>query len=140
MAGRNDAPAKCELRNVIRCLQAEGWFVENDQCNYLLSDFKTTMDHSDLVMRSRLLGQKAPGSKPDSSDYTPCMWPVYPETAEIIPTEQYSTVLGELSYKIPAEDESDALTLDGEVTENSDQEPDSEIDVEDNPVHQEYSD
>ncbi|GBM19690.1 hypothetical protein AVEN_199858-1 [Araneus ventricosus] len=28
MAGRIDAPAKCELRSVILFLQAEGWFVE----------------------------------------------------------------------------------------------------------------
>ncbi|GBM98796.1 Zonadhesin [Araneus ventricosus] len=29
MASRNDAPAKCELRSIIRFLQAEGWFMEN---------------------------------------------------------------------------------------------------------------
>ncbi|GBM99802.1 hypothetical protein AVEN_164186-1 [Araneus ventricosus] len=40
---------------------------------------------------------------------------------------------------IPAEDESDALYLDGEVTEYSDQETDSETDVEDNPAREEYS-
>ncbi|GBN54584.1 Histone-lysine N-methyltransferase SETMAR, partial [Araneus ventricosus] len=32
-----DAPAKYELRSFIRFLQAEGWFVENDQCSYFLS-------------------------------------------------------------------------------------------------------
>ncbi|GBL99867.1 Alkylglycerol monooxygenase, partial [Araneus ventricosus] len=37
-----------------------------------------------------------------------------------------------------AEDESYALYLDGEVTEYSDQEIDSETDVENNPVHEEY--
>ncbi|GBO42919.1 hypothetical protein AVEN_129693-1, partial [Araneus ventricosus] len=58
---------------------------------------------------------------------------------EIIPTEQYSSVWEEVSKKI-AEDESDALNLDGEVTEYSDQETDSETDMEDNPVYEEYSD
>ncbi|GBL84427.1 hypothetical protein AVEN_117188-1 [Araneus ventricosus] len=42
MAGRTDDLAKCELRSVIQFLQAEGWFVENDQCSCLLSDFATT--------------------------------------------------------------------------------------------------
>ncbi|GBM08242.1 hypothetical protein AVEN_82929-1 [Araneus ventricosus] len=32
MTSRIDAPTKCELRSVVRFLQAEGWFVENDQC------------------------------------------------------------------------------------------------------------
>ncbi|GBL98936.1 hypothetical protein AVEN_227801-1, partial [Araneus ventricosus] len=64
----------------------------------------------------------------------------YTETAEIISTEQYSFILEELSKKIPSEDESDALFLEGEVTEDSDQETDSEIDLENNPVHEEYSD
>ncbi|GBN47016.1 hypothetical protein AVEN_171954-1, partial [Araneus ventricosus] len=42
----------------------------------------------------------------------------------------------ELSKKIPVVDDSDALYLDGEVTEYSNQETDSETDdVEDNPVH-----
>ncbi|GBN65366.1 hypothetical protein AVEN_81241-1 [Araneus ventricosus] len=59
---------------------------------------------------------------------------------EIIPTEQYSFVLEEISKKISAEDESEALYLDGEVTEYSDQEIDSETDVEDNSVQEEYSD
>ncbi|GBO01376.1 hypothetical protein AVEN_259487-1 [Araneus ventricosus] len=59
---------------------------------------------------------------------------------EIIPTEEYSPVLEELSKKISAEGESDALYLDGEVTEYSEQETDSETDVEDNPVHDEYCD
>ncbi|GBM06447.1 hypothetical protein AVEN_58299-1 [Araneus ventricosus] len=35
------------------------------------------------------------------------------------------------------EDESDALYLNGKVTKYSDQESNSEIDVEDNPVHEE---
>ncbi|GBN61800.1 hypothetical protein AVEN_198908-1 [Araneus ventricosus] len=39
-----------------------------------------------------------------------------------------------------SEDESDALHLDGEETEYSDQETASEIDVEDNPFHEEYGD
>ncbi|GBM72787.1 hypothetical protein AVEN_230342-1, partial [Araneus ventricosus] len=38
---------------------------------------------------------------------------------------------------MPAEDESAALNFDGEVTEYSDQETDSETEVEDNPVHEE---
>ncbi|GBN27634.1 hypothetical protein AVEN_33130-1 [Araneus ventricosus] len=59
---------------------------------------------------------------------------------EIILTEQFSAVLEELSKKIPAVDESDALYLNGEVIEYSDQETDSKTDVEDNPVHEEYSD
>ncbi|GBN69231.1 hypothetical protein AVEN_213863-1 [Araneus ventricosus] len=66
--------------------------------------------------------------------------PGYTETAEIIPTEQYSFVLEELSKKIRAYDESDALYLDGEVTEYSDQEAHSEIHLENSPVHEEYSD
>ncbi|GBM91298.1 hypothetical protein AVEN_136876-1 [Araneus ventricosus] len=57
---------------------------------------------------------------------------------EIIPTEQYSAVLEELSKKIPSEDESDALYLDREATEHSYQGTDS--DVQDNLVHKEYSD
>ncbi|GBO45311.1 hypothetical protein AVEN_202669-1 [Araneus ventricosus] len=48
-------------------------------------------------------------------------------------------VTEELSKKIPAEDESVALHLDGEVTEDSDQENDFETDLEDNPFHEEYS-
>ncbi|GBL82672.1 hypothetical protein AVEN_263741-1 [Araneus ventricosus] len=40
MASRTDAPAKCKLRSVIRVLQAEGWFLENDQCSCFLSRFK----------------------------------------------------------------------------------------------------
>ncbi|GBL78126.1 hypothetical protein AVEN_143413-1 [Araneus ventricosus] len=45
---------------------------------------------------------------------------------------------GRIMQKIPSEDESDTLHLDGEVTECSDQETDSETDVEDKPVHEEY--
>ncbi|GBM21088.1 hypothetical protein AVEN_200774-1 [Araneus ventricosus] len=52
--------------------------------------------------------------------------------------EQHSSVFEELSNEIPAVVESDALYLDGEVTEYSDQETDSETD--DNPVYEEYSD
>ncbi|GBN31836.1 hypothetical protein AVEN_88678-1 [Araneus ventricosus] len=49
MAGGIVPPAKCELRSVIRFLQAEGCFVENDQCIYFLSDFTTTAkSHSDF--------------------------------------------------------------------------------------------
>ncbi|GBM61657.1 hypothetical protein AVEN_64413-2-1, partial [Araneus ventricosus] len=45
-----------------------------------------------------------------------------------------------LSKKTSAEDESDALYLDGEVTACNDQETNYEADVEDNPVHEEYRD
>ncbi|GBM40605.1 hypothetical protein AVEN_27192-1 [Araneus ventricosus] len=59
----------------------------------------------------------------------------------IIPTEKYSAVLKELNKeKVPADDESDALHLDGEMTEYSDQEADSETDVENNAFHEEYRD
>ncbi|GBN65906.1 hypothetical protein AVEN_74679-1 [Araneus ventricosus] len=58
----------------------------------------------------------------------------------IIPTEQDSAVLEEVSKSIPAEDKSDAIYFDGELTEYSGQNTDSETDVEDNPVHEEYSD
>ncbi|GBM35472.1 hypothetical protein AVEN_73267-1 [Araneus ventricosus] len=51
-----------------------------------------------------------------------------------------NAVLEKLIDKKPAEDESDALYANGEVIEHSDQETDSETDVEDNPVHEEYSD
>ncbi|GBL87770.1 hypothetical protein AVEN_81369-1 [Araneus ventricosus] len=54
--------------------------------------------------------------------------------------KQYLIVLEELSRKIPPEGESDALHLDGEVTEYSGQETDFETDVEDNPIHEEYND
>ncbi|GBL91346.1 hypothetical protein AVEN_203496-1 [Araneus ventricosus] len=59
---------------------------------------------------------------------------------EVISTEQYLAVLEELSKKISADDESDALNLDGERTEYRDQEKDSENDLEDNPVQEEYID
>ncbi|GBM36820.1 hypothetical protein AVEN_82816-1 [Araneus ventricosus] len=59
---------------------------------------------------------------------------------EISSTEQYSAVLEELRKKLQAEDKSDAVYLDGEVTMYSDQETDSETDLEDNPVHEEYRD
>ncbi|GBM59644.1 hypothetical protein AVEN_60384-1 [Araneus ventricosus] len=58
---------------------------------------------------------------------------------EIIPVEQYSAVLEELSKKKPAEDESEAVYFEGEATDYSDQETDSETDVVDNPAHEEYS-
>ncbi|GBN08440.1 hypothetical protein AVEN_189073-1 [Araneus ventricosus] len=48
--------------------------------------------------------------------------------------EQYSVVLEELSKERQAVDEYDALYLNGEVTEYSGQESNSETDVEDNPV------
>ncbi|GBM72783.1 hypothetical protein AVEN_201560-1 [Araneus ventricosus] len=54
--------------------------------------------------------------------------------------KQYSAVLEELSKKIAAEDESDALYLDGEVTVYSELKTDSETDLENNPVHEEYRD
>ncbi|GBO40040.1 hypothetical protein AVEN_158612-1 [Araneus ventricosus] len=56
---------------------------------------------------------------------------------EIIPTEQYSSVSEEFIKERPAEDESDALYRNGEVTEYSDQESNSETEIEDNPVHEE---
>ncbi|GBN86030.1 hypothetical protein AVEN_263215-1, partial [Araneus ventricosus] len=52
--------------------------------------------------------------------------------------EQYSAVFEELSKKIAAEDESDALYLDREVTEYSDLKTGSETDLENNPVLEEY--
>ncbi|GBL74586.1 hypothetical protein AVEN_235497-1 [Araneus ventricosus] len=54
---------------------------------------------------------------------------------EIIPPEQYSAVLEELFKTILVDDKSDALYIDREVTEYSDQQADSETDVEDSPVH-----
>ncbi|GBM77599.1 hypothetical protein AVEN_165627-1 [Araneus ventricosus] len=60
------------------------------------------------------------------------------EIAEIIPPEQYSAVLEELNQKRLAGDESDASDLDGEVIEYSDHETDSEIDVKDSTVNDEY--
>ncbi|GBN20982.1 hypothetical protein AVEN_263901-1 [Araneus ventricosus] len=59
---------------------------------------------------------------------------------ERFPTEQYSAVLAEFSKKISAEDGSDALYLDGEVTEYSDLKSDSETDLENNPVQEECRD
>ncbi|GBL90973.1 hypothetical protein AVEN_184374-1 [Araneus ventricosus] len=58
----------------------------------------------------------------------------------MIPSEQYSAVFEELSKKIAAENESDALYLDGEVSEYSDLKADSETDLENNPVREEYRD
>ncbi|GBN56410.1 hypothetical protein AVEN_95122-1, partial [Araneus ventricosus] len=51
---------------------------------------------------------------------------------------QYSAVFEELRKKIAVEDKSDALYLDGEVTEYRDLKNDSENDLEDNPVHEGY--
>ncbi|GBM20663.1 hypothetical protein AVEN_230246-1 [Araneus ventricosus] len=59
---------------------------------------------------------------------------------EIIPIEQYLAVLEEVSKERQAENESDSLNLIGEVTEYRDRETNSETDLEDNPVHEEYSD
>ncbi|GBN47975.1 hypothetical protein AVEN_240497-1 [Araneus ventricosus] len=56
---------------------------------------------------------------------------------EIIPTEQYSSVSEEFIKERQAEDDSDALYRNGEVTEYSDQESNSETEMEDNPVHEE---
>ncbi|GBM85024.1 hypothetical protein AVEN_4038-1 [Araneus ventricosus] len=50
--------------------------------------------------------------------------------------EQYPAVLEEISKKMPVEYESDALYLNGEVPEYSDEESNSETDV-DNPIHEE---
>ncbi|GBN29820.1 hypothetical protein AVEN_129081-1, partial [Araneus ventricosus] len=50
---------------------------------------------------------------------------------------QYSAALEEVSKKKQAEDESDASDIDGGVVEGEKQ--DSDIDVEDNPVHDKYS-
>ncbi|GBN35374.1 hypothetical protein AVEN_242635-1, partial [Araneus ventricosus] len=52
---------------------------------------------------------------------------------------KYSAVLEELSKEIPAEKKPDALYIDGEVTEYSNQETDSETDVEENPVQEEIA-
>ncbi|GBL81059.1 hypothetical protein AVEN_83135-1 [Araneus ventricosus] len=49
MAGRIDAPAKCELRSVIRFLEAEGWFVEDDRCSCFLLDFTMTLRRAILT-------------------------------------------------------------------------------------------
>ncbi|GBN21255.1 hypothetical protein AVEN_85130-1 [Araneus ventricosus] len=57
---------------------------------------------------------------------------------EIMPIKQYSAVFEELWKNIADEDESDALYLDGEVTEYSDLKTDSETDLENIPVHEEY--
>ncbi|GBM57970.1 hypothetical protein AVEN_72920-1 [Araneus ventricosus] len=59
---------------------------------------------------------------------------------EILPLEQYLDALEKLSKNRPAEDESDASDLDGEVAEYRDLETNSEIDVEDNRVHKEDND
>ncbi|GBM27920.1 hypothetical protein AVEN_146146-1 [Araneus ventricosus] len=59
---------------------------------------------------------------------------------EIIPPEQYAAVLEEFSKERPAEDESEASDLDGDVAEYIEHETDSEIDVEDKPVYEESSD
>ncbi|GBM85312.1 hypothetical protein AVEN_95933-1 [Araneus ventricosus] len=56
---------------------------------------------------------------------------------EIIPPEQYSATLKELRKKRLAEDESDASDLDEEVTEYSEHEADSKIDMENNTVIEE---
>ncbi|GBN01403.1 hypothetical protein AVEN_180077-1 [Araneus ventricosus] len=53
--------------------------------------------------------------------------------------EQHLAVSEEVGKKIPAEDESDALNLDGDETEYRSQETDPETDSEDNPVHEEYN-
>ncbi|GBO09860.1 hypothetical protein AVEN_153858-1 [Araneus ventricosus] len=37
MASKTDAPAKCELRSIIRFLQAQGWLIKKDQCSCFLS-------------------------------------------------------------------------------------------------------
>ncbi|GBL96706.1 hypothetical protein AVEN_180248-1 [Araneus ventricosus] len=66
--------------------------------------------------------------------------PGYHETVEIIPTEQHLAVFEELSKKIPIEDESDELYVNGEVIEYSYQESNSETEVKDNPVHEGYRD
>ncbi|GBN96290.1 hypothetical protein AVEN_243496-1 [Araneus ventricosus] len=55
---------------------------------------------------------------------------------EITPTEQYLAVVKNSSKKIPAENESDALNLDREVTDYKEQESDSKTDVQDNPVYE----
>ncbi|GBO12147.1 hypothetical protein AVEN_216202-1 [Araneus ventricosus] len=51
--------------------------------------------------------------------------------------EYYVAVMEELSTKRPDEDKSDASDLNGEETEYSSCETDSEIDAKDNPVHKE---
>ncbi|GBN47650.1 hypothetical protein AVEN_208470-1 [Araneus ventricosus] len=77
--------------------------------------------------------------RPEHREVEDCLssMPAIRKRREIIPTEQYLSALERLSREIPAEDDSVAIYLDAEVTEYSDQEPDSESDVEDNPVHEE---
>ncbi|GBM99466.1 hypothetical protein AVEN_45725-1 [Araneus ventricosus] len=58
---------------------------------------------------------------------------------KIILAELYSAILDECS-NVASEDESDALYLDGEVTEYSDLKTESETDLENNPVHEDYRD
>ncbi|GBM81062.1 hypothetical protein AVEN_107858-1 [Araneus ventricosus] len=57
---------------------------------------------------------------------------------EIITAEQYLAIFEELSKEIAAEDESDALYLDREVTEYSDLKTNHETDLENSPGHEEY--
>ncbi|GBO00854.1 hypothetical protein AVEN_275422-1 [Araneus ventricosus] len=68
----------------------------------------------------------------------PLPYPAISKRWKITSTEQYSAVLEEVCKKISAENESDALYLDGEGTEYSYEETDSETNVEDNPAHEEY--
>ncbi|GBM23159.1 hypothetical protein AVEN_147076-1 [Araneus ventricosus] len=56
----------------------------------------------------------------------------------MVPTNEYSIAFEELSKKIAAEDKSDALYLDGEVPEYSDLKTNSETDLENTPVLEEY--
>ncbi|GBM83215.1 hypothetical protein AVEN_58295-1 [Araneus ventricosus] len=51
MAGRIDAPAKCELPSVKCFLQAERWFMGNEQCSCSLLDLTMTVkSHSGVVL------------------------------------------------------------------------------------------
>ncbi|GBM76817.1 hypothetical protein AVEN_228215-1 [Araneus ventricosus] len=63
-----------------------------------------------------------------------------PETAGNYSYRAIFGCFGRNKPKIQAENESYAFYLGGEVTMYSDQETDSETDVEDNPVHEGYSD
>ncbi|GBM06125.1 hypothetical protein AVEN_265182-1 [Araneus ventricosus] len=66
--------------------------------------------------------------------------PDYHKKAGHYPYRALFDCFGRIKKKIPAEDESEALNLEGEVTEYNDQETNSETVLGDNPFHEEYSD
>ncbi|GBL91568.1 hypothetical protein AVEN_23630-1 [Araneus ventricosus] len=79
-------------------------------------------------------------SKGDELGRKKVVLPAYLSQEVFLNSEQHSVVSEDLSKKMPAEDESDALNLNGEVTEYSDQETDAQSDWEDKPVHEEDND